>query len=132
MRARPTAVAAVAVLALSAAGCGSADGVRVGAPGPGGTSTRPVCGDLVVSPGGGAGTREVCLDVGSTLRLKLGRGERATERGTALTEVSPGVYQGARAGSAELSGFRHVCPSAAPGAMSCHSLAGWKVTVDVR
>ena len=132
MRTRPTAAAAVAMIALLAAGCGSANGVRVGAPDPGGSSTRPVCGDITVTPGGGAGGREVCLSVGSTLRLRLGQGERATEQGAALTEVSPGVYEGARAGSAELSGFRRVCPSAARGAISCHSLAGWKVTVDVR
>ena len=114
------------------AGCGSAGGVRVGAPDPGGSSTQPVCGDIVVSPGGGDGTREVCLSVGSDLRLQLGQGERATEKGAALTEVAPGVFRGAKAGGAELSGFRRACPSAKPGALSCHALAGWKVTVDVR
>jgi hypothetical protein len=124
--------AAAALAALLVAGCGSATGVRVGAPDPDGSSTQPVCGDIVVTPGGGDGAREVCLSVGSDLRLRLGRGERATEKGAALTEVAPGVYRGARAGSAELSGFQRACPSAAPGVVSCHALAGWKVTVDVR
>jgi hypothetical protein len=87
----------------------------------------------VLAPGGGATAREVCLGVGSTLRLRLGPGEHApTEKGDALTEVSPGVYRGARAGTAELSGFRRSCPDARPGVGSCHALAGWKVTVDVR
>ena len=131
MRARVTAAAAAALSALLLAGCGSAAGVRVGSPDPDGASTQPVCGDIVVTPGGD-GAREVCLSVGSTLRLQLGQGERATVQGAALTEISPGVYRGARAGSAELSGFRRACPSASPGVVSCHALAGWKVTVDVR
>ncbi|MEE4546013.1 hypothetical protein V2S66_29100 [Streptomyces sp. V4-01] len=126
------AVAAVAAAVLLA-GCGSADGVRVGKPDPGPTTSSPDCGDVVVVPQGGASTRDVCLSVGSTLRLQLAGGDRPpTEKGAALTEVSPGVYRGARAGSAELSGFRHVCPSAKPGTASCHAIAGWKVTVDVR
>ncbi|MEV6006543.1 hypothetical protein AB0M29_07030 [Streptomyces sp. NPDC051976] len=135
MRARILAAAAAVLLV---AGCGSASGVRVGAPDPGATTTVPDCGDVVVTPGGagsgsGGNGREVCLSVGSTLRLQLGPGaQQATEKGNALTEVSPGVYRGARAGTAELSGFRHACPSATPGGMSCHAIVGWTVTVDVR
>lgn len=128
MRARiPAAAAAV----LLAAGCGSASGVRVGAPDPGDSSAQPQCGDIVVTPAGGG--REICLSVGSTLHLQLAEGAKAaTEKGSALTEISPGVYRGAQAGSAELSGFQHACPRATPGAMSCHAIVGWKVTVDVR
>jgi hypothetical protein len=123
--------AAAAVLLV--AGCGSASGVRVGAPDPGDSSTQPVCGDLTVTPGGGANGREVCLSVGNTLRITLDPGDKPpAEQGTALSEISPGVYRGARAGTAVLSGFRRACPDATPGAMSCHAIAGWKVTVDVR
>ncbi|HEY3478129.1 MAG TPA: hypothetical protein VGL02_04435 [Streptomyces sp.] len=133
MRARTVAAAAAVLLV---AGCGSASGVRVGAPDPSGTTSAPDCGDVVVTPGGGGNGdngREVCLSVGSTLRLQLGAGaQQANEKGDALSEVSPGVYRGARAGTAELSGFRHACPSATPGGMSCHAIVGWKVTVDVR
>ncbi|MBM9507109.1 hypothetical protein [Actinacidiphila acididurans] len=131
MRAR-TAVSAVAVVVLTAvAGCGSASGARVGPPDSG--PTPPVCGDIVVTPGSPESGREVCLSVGSTLRLQLGQGEPApAPSGGALTEVSPGVYRGARAGAAELSGFRRLCPSAPPGGAACQAVAGWKVTVDVR
>lgn len=127
------AVAAVVAAGTLLSGCGNADGVRVGKPDPGPSSSPPDCGDVVVTPQAGASTRDVCLSVGSTLRLQLGAGDSPpTEKGTALTEISPGVYRGARAGSAELSGFRHACPSAAPGTVACHAVAGWKVTVDVR
>ncbi|SFE04163.1 hypothetical protein SAMN05216251_101264 [Actinacidiphila alni] len=130
MRARTLAAVAAVLLV---AGCGSATGVRVGAPDPSATSTRPVCGDLTVAPGGGADGREVCLSVGSTLKVTLAPGDQPPgEQGDALSEISPGVYRGARAGTAVLSGFRHACPGATPGAMSCHAIAGWKITVDVR
>jgi hypothetical protein len=127
----PAATAAVAVLLV--AGCGSAGGARVGPPDPSGAAARPECGDAVVTPGAGTGARAVCLGVGSTLRLLLGPGGHApTEKGDALTEVSPGAYRGVRVGTAELSGFRRSCPDARPGLVSCHAIAGWKVTVDVR
>lgn len=134
MRARiPAAAAAAAVAVLVVAGCGSADGVRVGAPDPSESSTQPVCGDIVVTPGGGTGGREVCLSVGRTLRLELGAGDKGpSEQGDALAEVSPGVYRGARTGTAELSGFRRACPDSTPGVMSCHAVTGWKITVEVR
>ena len=78
-------------------------------------------------------TREVCLSVGSTLKIQVAQGDQApTETGAALTQVSSGVYRAAKAGSAEVSGFRHVCPSASSGGVSCMAIAGWKVTVDVR
>ncbi|MFF6960671.1 hypothetical protein ACIOC1_20610 [Streptomyces sp. NPDC088197] len=130
MRARTFAAAAAVLLV---AGCGSASGVRVGSPDPSDSSTRPVCGDVTVTPGGGAEGREVCLSVGSTLRVATAPGDRPPgERGAALSEISPGVYRGARVGTAELSGFRRACPGATPGVMSCHAIAGWKITVDVR
>ena len=129
MRARMSAAVAAVLLV---AGCGSASGVRVGPSEPSGGGSS-ACGDVVVTPGAGDTGREVCLDVGSTLRVRLDPGDRPpTEKGTALTEVSPGVYRGARAGTAELSGFRRACPSAKPGALTCHAIVGWKVTVDVR
>jgi hypothetical protein len=104
----------------------------VGPPETGGP-TPPVCGDIVVDPGAGPAGREVCLSVGSTLRIRLDTGQPdPVERGVALHELSRGVYSGARAGTAEVSGFRRVCPSAAPGHVGCHSITGWKVTVDVR
>jgi hypothetical protein len=125
--------AAVTAVMLLLAGCGNADGVRVGKPDPGPSSSQPDCGDVVVTPQAGGSTRDICLSLGSTLRLQLDKGDqRPTETGAALTEISPGVYRGARAGTAELSGFRHACPSAKPGTMACHAIAGWKVTVDVR
>jgi hypothetical protein len=114
------------------AACGSASGVRVGAPDPSPTGTQQDCGDVVVDLAGG-NARDLCLSVGSTLRLQLnGRNVPAAEHGAALTPISPGVYRGARAGSAQLSGFRHACPSAPPGGVSCHAVVGWKVTVRVR
>ncbi|WP_225846095.1 hypothetical protein [Streptomyces sp. HPF1205] len=128
MRARVL-VAAAAVLLT--AGCGSASGVRVGPPEPSGP-TAPVCGDVVVTPDGGQ-AREECLSVGSTLRVRLEPGDPApVEKGAALHEVAKGVYRGAKAGTAEVSGFRRACPSARPGGLSCHAVVGWKVTVDVR
>jgi hypothetical protein len=137
MRARLLATATARLLAAAAvlllAGCGSAGGVRVSTPDPGDTGTLPVCGDATVTPAGGTAGREVCLSVGSTLRVTLDEGARPpSETGTALTEVSPGLYRAARAGTAELSGFRRVCPGATPGVMSCHAIAGWTITVDVR
>jgi hypothetical protein len=133
MRARTATAAGAAVASLMLlTGCGSASGVRVGAPDPGSGSSLPDCGDAVVDLGG-TGARDVCLTVGSTLRLQLDRKDvPAVEHGGALTKISPGVYRGARAGSAELSGFRHACPGAKPGGMSCHAIVGWKVTVQVR
>lgn len=130
LRGAGTAVAAVLLLA----GCASATGVRVGKPDPGSDSTPPVCGDIVVSPGpADASGRAVCLSVGSVLRLRLDPGDRPAERGAALTEISPGVYRGARAGSAELSGFRRACPRAGqPGSVVCHAIVGWTINVDVR
>lgn len=128
MRARMLAAAAAVLLV---AGCGSAGGVRVGAPA--GAGEEQDCGDVVVTPSGGDAGRELCLDVGSTLRLRLGHGDRGTvEKGDALTQVSSGVYRGARVGTAELSGFRRVCPGATPGGLSCHAITGWKVIVVVR
>jgi hypothetical protein len=148
MRARtPVALAMAAAVALLA-GCGPAGGVRTApsgatagssSPRPTGTSSStsptspasPACGDVVLTPSGT--DREVCVGVGRTLRLRLGQGDQpATEHGAALTSVSPGVYRGARTGSAELSGFRRSCPSAKPGGFSCHAIAGWRVTVRVR
>jgi hypothetical protein len=124
--------AGAAAAALVLAGCGSAGGVRAGTPDRS-TSPRPDCGDVVVTPQAGRQTREVCLSVGRTLRIRLDQGDRPpTEQGAALTEISPGVYRGVRVGPAELSGFRRVCPTAEPGMVSCHAIAGWKVTVDVR
>lgn len=133
MRARMAAAAGAAVASLMlVTGCGSASGVRVGAPEPNTASSQPDCGDIVVDPAG-TDAREVCLTVGSTLELRLGATDAPAElHGTALTKVSPGVYRGARAGSAQLSGFRHACPGAKPGGVSCHAIVGWKVTVDVR
>jgi hypothetical protein len=133
MRTRTPAVLAVtaAATAVLVAGCGSATGVKASPPDSSASSPSPVCGDIQVTPSGVA--RNVCLDVGSTLRLRLGRGDPpATEKGAALIELSPGVYRGARTGSAELSGFRHSCPSAQPGGLSCLAIAGWQVTVHVR
>jgi hypothetical protein len=133
VRASPAAATAAAVLtAALVTGCGSTSGSGPGTSDPSGSGTPSVCGDATVTPGAGGAGHEVCLGMGSTLRLRLGAGERATERGSALTEVSPGVYRGARAGTAELSGFRRVCPSAAPGTVACHAIAGWTVTVRVR
>ncbi|WP_328912560.1 MULTISPECIES: hypothetical protein [unclassified Streptomyces] len=129
MRARLVGAAAAVLLV---AGCGSATGVRVGAPDPGPSSGQPDCGDVVVTPAGGMDAREVCLSVGSTLRLALGPGGNVTEKGAALTEVSSGVYRGARAGSAALSGFRRACPPGKHHGPVCHALIGWRVTVDVR
>ncbi|MFC4030907.1 hypothetical protein ACFO3J_05415 [Streptomyces polygonati] len=124
MRTRtPAGLAAVAaVLLLAGCGAGTAKPAH-SAP------ARPACGNTVVTPGV---THDVCLDVGRTLRLALGRGDQpGAEKGAALTRVAPGVYRGARAGSAELSGFRHACPRAKPGGLSCHAIAGWTVTVRV-
>ncbi len=127
------AATAVAAAALLLAGCGSADGVRVGRPDPGPSTSQPDCGDVLVTPVPGSKARGVCLSIGSTLRVQLATGDAPpAERGGALTEVSPGVYRGTRAGTAELSGFRRACPSPRPGAVACHAIAGWKVTVDVR
>ncbi|MFI1094277.1 hypothetical protein [Streptomyces sp. NPDC020917] len=133
MRARTGAAVGAAVASfVLVTGCGSANGVRVGAPEAAPTSTQQDCGDVVVDLAS-SNARELCLSVGSTLRLRLDdRWVPAVEHGTALTQVSPGVYRGARAGSAQLSGFRHACPSATPGGVSCHAIVGWKVTVDVR
>ncbi|MBY8877844.1 hypothetical protein [Actinacidiphila acidipaludis] len=133
MRARIAAAAGAAVASLMlVTGCGSASGVRVGAPDPSSASSQPDCGDTVVDLDG-TGAREVCLSVGSTLRVQIDKKDvPAVEHGGALTEVSPGVYRGARTGSAQLSGFRHACPGAEPGGVSCHAIVGWRVTVDVR
>ena len=133
MRARIAAAAGAAVASLMLlTGCGSANGVRVGAPDPSSESSQPDCGDTVVDLAG-TGAREVCLSVGSTLRVQLDKKDvPAVEHGGALTRISPGVYRGARAGSARLSGFRHACPGAKPGGVSCHAIVGWRVTVDVR
>ncbi|SEN96082.1 hypothetical protein SAMN05216267_10142 [Actinacidiphila rubida] len=133
MRARMAAAAGAAVASLVlVAGCGSAGGVRVGAPDPSTAGAQPDCGDVVVDLDA-TGAREVCLNVGSTVRVRIGAKDvPANLNGTALTEVSPGVYRGARAGSAQLSGFRHACPGAKPGGVSCHAIVGWKVTVSVR
>ncbi|WNI18666.1 hypothetical protein [Actinacidiphila sp. ITFR-21] len=138
MRARTSAAVLTAVAAaVLTAGCGSSTGGTGSGSGSATTPSRPAagispaCGDAVVTPGGTA--HEVCVGVGGTLRVRLGVGDRpATEKGAALTPVSPGVYRGARAGSAELSGFRRVCPGARPGGLSCHAVAGWQVTVRVR
>lgn len=129
------AAAATATAAVLLAGCGSTTGSTTGAgtasPDPSASTSTQQCGDLVVTPT--SATREVCLGVGSTLRIQLAQGDQPpTEKGAALTQVSSGVYRGAQAGSAELTGFRHVCPSASPGGVSCLAIAGWKVTVDVR
>jgi len=121
----------VAAAGLLLAGCGSASGVRAGPPS--GLDSEPVCGDVVITPQSGDATRAICLSIGSTLRIQFGAEEQSpTERGVALHEVSPGLYRGAQAGTAEVSGFRRACPSARPGASSCHAIAGWKVTVDVQ
>jgi hypothetical protein len=126
MRMRTPAGFAAAAAVVLVAGCGAArtDPSRTAPDAP------PACGDTVVTPGV---THTVCVGVGRTLRLSLGSGDPpATEKGAALALVSPGVYRGARTGSAELSGFRHACPTAKPGGFSCHAIAGWTVTVRVR
>jgi hypothetical protein len=131
MRARTPALAGAAVAVLVSAGCASASGVRVGPPDTAGPRP-PVCGDVVVTPGG-AGTQEECLSVGSTLRIRLEPGDPVpVEKGDALRALSKGVYRGAKGGSAEVSGFRRACPSAGPGGPSCHAVVRWRVTVDVR
>jgi len=138
MRSRTVATLAAAAATVTAAvmlgGCGSASGTGAASPTSStstSASTPAKCGDIVVTPT--TATREVCLSVGSTVRIELAEGDQPpTEKGTALTEVSTGIYRGARTGSAELSGFRHVCPSASPGGMSCLAIAEWKVTVEVR
>jgi hypothetical protein len=130
-RIRPAVAAAVALpVALAAvllAGCGSTDH-NVVVP----IRATPSCGSQKVAPGSPGSPHAVCLAVGGTLSLELGTGERATETGAALKEVSPGVYRGARAGTAELGGFGRVCPSARSGAVACDAIAGWTITVDVR
>lgn len=130
-RVRPTVAAVALPVALSAvllAGCGSTDR-NVVAP----IGKTPYCGSqVVVTPGSPGSSHKVCLPVGGTLSLGLGKGERATETGAALTEVSPGVYRGARVGTAELGGFGRVCPTARPGEAACDAIAGWTITVDVR
>lgn len=76
---------------------------------------------------------EVCVGLGRTLRLDFGQGNNSAHAtGTALTQISPGVFRGARAGSAELSGQRRLCPTAKPGEVACDGIAGWRVTVRVR
>ena len=132
MRAVMRGAGAAATAALLLAGCASAGGVRVGKPDPGGGSTSPLCGDIVVSLADQAG-HAVCLSVGSTLRLRMGIGDHAREKGSALAEVAPGVYRGVRAGPAELSGFRRACPPGRrPGSVTCHAIVGWTIAVDVR
>jgi hypothetical protein len=124
--------AAAGAVVLLAAGCGSAGGVRVGAPGPGGTNVSADCGDVVLDLASKDTPREICLSVGSTLELRFGASAgSAAESGAALTEVSPGVYRGAAAGSAELSGTRRSCPDE-PGKVSCLVIVPWSITVDVR
>ena len=124
--------AAVGAVVLLAAGCGSAGGVRVGAPDPGGTNISADCGDVVLDLAAKDTPRKICLSVGSTLRLRSGAGAAGgSVSGTALTEVSRGVYRGASSGSAELSGTRRACPDE-PGKMSCLIIVPWNITVDVR
>jgi hypothetical protein len=133
MRIRPTVVVAVtlpvALTSVLLAGCDTTGHNRVRP-----IETTPSCGSQTVAPGslGSADHEVLCLQVGRTLSLRLGKGERATETGAALTEVSPGVYRGARVGTAKLSGFGRVCPTARPGEVGCDAIAGWTITVDVR
>jgi hypothetical protein len=132
MRIRPTVVAAVtlpvALTSVLLAGCQT-----TGHNGVVPIKATPYCGSQTVAPNSLGSARNVrCLLVGRTLSLGLGKGERATETGAALTEVSPGVYRGARVGTAKLSGFGRVCPTARPGEAACDAIAGWTITVDVR
>ncbi|WP_329173409.1 hypothetical protein [Streptomyces sp. NBC_01477] len=133
MRHRMSSVAAAGAVVVLAAGCGSAAGVRVVPPDPpGGTNVSADCGDVVLDLSSQDTPGEICLSVGSKLRLRLGAGvSGASETGQALAEVSPGVYRGVAAGSAGLSGSRRVCPDEA-GKASCMAMTLWNITVDVR
>ncbi|WUH89929.1 hypothetical protein OG900_07270 [Streptomyces sp. NBC_00433] len=133
MRHRIRAAAAAGALVVLAAGCGSAAGVRVVPSGSaGGSDISADCGDVVLDLSSPDTPGDICLRVGSTLRLRLGAGVKAaSESGEALAEVSPGVYRGAAAGEATLSGMRRACPDE-PGRMSCLAVMPWRVTVDVR
>lgn len=132
---RPGASAALGVAAavLVLAGCGSSGGARVvpGAPG-GGTDSAADCGDVVLDLTAGGTPREICLSVGSSLRLRSGPGAQPVRQtGGALSQVSPGVYRGIQPGPAELSGTRRVCPPR-HGQVSCMAIVHWHVTVNVR
>jgi hypothetical protein len=133
MRHRIRAAAAAGAVAVLAAGCSSAAGVRVVPPDPaGGTDLSADCGDVILDLSSQDTPREICLSVGSTLRLRFGAGVLgADESGDALSEVSRGVYRGAAAGDAALSGTRRVCPDE-PGKASCMAIVRWRITVDVR
>ncbi|SHM54791.1 hypothetical protein [Actinacidiphila paucisporea] len=133
MRHRIRAAAVAGALVVLAAACDSAAGVRVVPPGPaGGTDISADCGDVVLDLSSTDTPGEICLRVGSTLRLRFGTGVKAAaESGEALAEVSPGVYRGAAPGEATLSGERRACPDR-PGKVSCLAIVSWKVTVDVR
>ncbi|MDD1061755.1 hypothetical protein NMG29_26660 [Streptomyces cocklensis] len=133
MRHRIRAAAVAGLLAVLAAGCDSGGGVRVVPPEPpGGTDISADCGDVVLDLASKDTPGAICLRVGSTLRLRSGgRAADAAESGTALAEVSPGLYRGAAAGKATVSGTRRACPEQ-PGAMSCLAIVPWSITVDVR
>lgn len=133
MRHRIRALAAAGAVAVLAAGCSSAAGVRAVPSGSAaGTDISADCGDAVLDLASRDTPKEICLSVGSTLRLRSGAGVAAAEEsGEALAEVSPGIYRGAAVGSAALSGTRRACPDA-PGKASCLVVVRWMITVDVR
>jgi hypothetical protein len=130
---RIRAAAAAGALAVLLAGCESGGGVRAVPPDPpGGSDLFADCGDVVLDLSGHDTPAEICLRVGSTLRLRFGAAVKGgDESGDALAEVSPGVYRGAEAGEATLSGTRRACPDE-PGKVSCLAVVPWSITVDVR
>jgi hypothetical protein len=88
----------------------------------------------------------VCVAVGGTVSVSLagapGQEWKPLQRsGTGLTEQPPAsvatagtiaFYRATAAGSAQLSSSRSACPAASPGAVSCHALQAFTVTVDIR
>lgn len=89
---------------------------------------------------------EVCVAPGGTVNVSLSGApgqnwSPVQHSGTGLTEQPPAsrptlgtiaTYWATGAGTTDLTSSRSVCPMPSPGAMACHSLQAYRVTVTVR
>jgi hypothetical protein len=160
-RAAAIAVAGLSVAALAACNSAGSTGSSPGASAPPIVTTPAPSGSGTAgSPSGGSGcpkdlvvpstdnTRTFCVAVGGTVTITATPDQAQgwlpfDSTGTALTAAAStpeatgsakvlAAFTATSPGTSTISSSHRNCPSAAPGSVSCHSIALWKVTITVK